>query len=100
MVRQSAMPARRSTCGRIRTGPAERAVSTPAAAIGAIEDMTADLLHLFHGSRPARMHVSCMIVRRGADFRQPDLARRDSKRDIFGDRPRMFVGHAVAHTVA
>src|SRR5690606_29595317 len=48
--------------------------SAPAAAIGAVEDVEADLLHLLHRARPARLHIRRVVVRGRANFRQEDLA--------------------------
>src|SRR5690606_27375158 len=56
--------------------------SAPAAAIGAIEDVQADLLHLFHRACPARFDIGGVIMGRRADLRQEDLSSSDSHRDF------------------
>src|SRR5690606_18788782 len=64
----------------------------PAAAMRPVEDVEADLLHLLHGARPARMDVGGVVVRGRADLGDKDLAGRH--------RHRHFLGHAVVALAA
>src|SRR5690606_28410786 len=60
--------------GWIGANPRAKAASAPAANKGTIEDMQTDLLHLFHGERPAWVHIGGVIVRGRDHFRPEDLA--------------------------
>src|SRR6478735_5855990 len=74
--------------------------SAPTAAIGAIEDVQADAADLFHGLCPFRTNIDGMVVRGGANLREPDLAGGDRHREFAGDSPVILRVHPVLDVVA
>ncbi len=74
--------------------------SAPAAAIGAIEDVQTDLGHLLHGASPAGAHILGVVMRRGTDLRNEDLARGYGHGDILRAAVVPRAEHAVRNAVA
>src|SRR5690606_38725750 len=72
----------------------------PAAPVGAVEDVMADLIHPLHRPCPARADIGGMIVGRGAHLLQPYFPRRHCEPHLLSEAEMSGTGHAVLDAIA